>query len=125
MDSSKERAICKIPNPRNAIEMGPFLGAGGFYRNYVKGWADTTEPLSRLMGVRTKFKWGPLCQAIFDLIKQKLASTPILRCPISTKWFHLHTNALLIVMRIVLMQLGDERINLPIHYASFLLTVYE
>ena len=125
MDPNKVRAICAIQPPTNATGVRMFLGAGQFYRRYVEAWAEIAEPLSRLTGHKVGFNWDGRCQSAFDRIKEKLSTGPILQCPDWTKVFHLHTDASLTAIGAVLAQPGDRGVDLPIYYASRLLTVHE
>ena len=51
-------------------------------------------PLFGLLAMDFEFCWSSLCQHAFDIMKEKLTSSPILRGPNWDLPFHIHTDAL-------------------------------
>ncbi|XP_023639630.1 uncharacterized protein LOC111830958 [Capsella rubella] len=50
VDPEKIEAIRDWPRPQNATEIRSFLGLAGYYRRFVKGFASTTQPMTKLTG---------------------------------------------------------------------------
>lgn len=125
VDMEKVRAIERMEVPNTTTKVRRFLGSGGFYRRYIKGYSQITEPLARLTGKNVPFDWNENCQSAFEELKRRLCSAPILKEPDWTKEFHLHTDASQTAVEAVLAQPGAEGIDLPVYYASRLLNAAE
>ena len=63
------------------------------------------------------FNWTPECQSAFDILKQKLQATPILKLPDFTRKFYLQCDASGLAIGSVLTQIYDDGEH-PIAYAS-------
>ena len=72
-----------------------------------------------------KFEWTPECQAILDILKEKMVTAPILVFPDWNKEFHVHVDASSIALGIVLAQSGEGNIDHPISFASRKLSTAE
>ena len=70
-----------------------------------------------------KFEWTPQCQAILDILKEKMVTTPILVFPDWNKEFHVHVDASSIALGIILAQSGEGNIDHPISFASRKLSI--
>ena len=82
VDSKKTAAIFDFPAPTDAKHLRQFLGLSNYYRKFIKNYASIAEPLHKLLRKNTKsYVWNKQCQHSFDLLKQKLASPPILTYP--------------------------------------------
>ena len=106
-DSSKIEAVKNRPIPQNTKDVRKFLGLTGYYRRFVKRYADITRPLTDLLvGHPTKpkgrkkktvdmtsFTWGPEQQTSFETIVSQLTSNPVLAYVDYSKPFTLHTDA--------------------------------
>ena len=93
-DPDKIEAPTTWPVPQNVKQLRSFLGFAGYYRHFLKNYACIVKPLNDLLighptnpGVDQKKKkkkskdpwqWGEPQQAAFDMIKEKLASPPVL-----------------------------------------------
>ena len=85
MDPSKTEAILKIPLPQDTREEGRykpdlrkqvrrFLGAAGFYRKFVRGFATLTAPLTELTKTTERIKWLPQHTLAWKALQQAMAS---------------------------------------------------
>ena len=72
-----------------------------------------------------KFEWTLECQESLDILKEKMATAPILVFPYWNKEFHVHVDASLIALGIVLAQTGEGNIDHPIAFASRKLSTAE
>lgn len=46
MDPGRVEAIRNIPNPRNIKELRSFLGTAGWYRRFIRNFAEISVPLT-------------------------------------------------------------------------------
>ena len=120
----KINAVTKWPAPANLEEVQKFLGFASFYRSYVKGFAEIAEPLHRLTRKKVTFQWDAACENAFQLLKDVLASKPVMAHPDFRLPFTLTTDASGTGLGAVLSQLQEGK-DKPIAYASRSLTVAE
>ncbi|KAL6348477.1 hypothetical protein AAG906_008928 [Vitis piasezkii] len=69
VDRAKVELIVKLPPPTN------------FYRRFIKDFSKIAKPLCELLVKDAKFEWDDKCQRSFELLKQFLTSSPIVRAP--------------------------------------------
>ena len=81
------------PVPINQTEVRSFLGLCGYYRKFIKGYAETAKPLHTLTENGRPFVWTEECQVAFEKLKKYLTEAPILAYPDFTKDFILDTDA--------------------------------
>lgn len=81
VDRAKVELIVKLPPPTNVKGIRQFLGHAGFYRRFIKDFSKIAKPLCELLVKDAKFEWDDKCQRSFELLKQFLTSTPIVRAP--------------------------------------------
>lgn len=120
VDQEKIKAVIQWPIPKNATEVRSFLGLAGYYRKFVRDFATTAKPLTRLTGKDTKFDWSESCTKGFEQLKHQLTQTPVLVLPRTGIPFVVYTNASGVGVGCVLMQ--EERV---IAYASRQLKKHE
>ncbi|GJR43268.1 hypothetical protein Tco_1311371 [Tanacetum coccineum] len=53
----------------------------GYYRKFIKGFSKIAKSMTKLTQKGVKFDWGDKQEAVFQLLKQKLCSAPILALP--------------------------------------------
>ncbi len=121
---SKVEVVKAFPEPNTVDEVRSFLGLTGYYKTFIKGYADIAHPLSSLLNKDAQFTWGPAQQNAFDILKIKLTSSPVLIFPDYTEEFILCTDASDVGLGAVLMQEGNDKPQ-PIAYASRLCTSTE
>jgi hypothetical protein len=78
---------------RNQHDVRRFLGLYNYYRKFVKNYSKITNPLNKLLTKDTKFKWTSECQDVFESLKRKLITAPILAFPDMNKPFILTCDA--------------------------------
>jgi len=123
---SKVTAIEKWKPPSNVSELRSFLGAIGYYRQFIDHYASISEPLCRLLKKNTPFLWSTEQDSAFNLLKRKLITAPILRFPSFSKPFIIRTDASYQGLGGVLLQKGEDGVQeLPVHYISRSLTKAE
>ena len=120
-DPDKTKAIREYQKPMCQKELRTFLGMTGYYRNFIKEYASTTEPLCAMLRGENKFIWNEERQGAFEKLRLALISPPILALPTTDGYYVLDTDASCDSIGAVLSQIqdGKERV---IAYASKAMT---
>ena len=118
IDDSRTQAIRTYPKPTKAKHVKQFLGLAGFYRHFIKNYADIVEPLNRLTRKNVKFIWDDECKKAFNKLIELLASKPILAYPNFNEKFYLSTDASQVGIGAVLGQKDAKGFEKVVHYAS-------
>ena len=108
-DPKKQEAIRNYPVPKNVDHLRSFLGLAGYYRKFVKNYADKAHSLTKLTSKDVEWQWGPEQQNAFQLLKDCLSSPPILCYPDFTRDFIIHTDASGYGVGSVLAQMQGEK----------------
>ena len=118
-------SIKKMPAPTTPKEIKQFLGLVGYYRKFIPRFADIARPMTNLTKQDIPFEWTVPCQAAFELLKEAIVTSPILKYPDPNKGYTLFTDASKYAWACVLTQeyqyekSGKEyKINHPITFAS-------
>jgi hypothetical protein len=53
----------------------------GYYRRFIEGFSKIARPMTALLAKKVDFKWTPMCQESFEMLKQKFTTTPVLVLP--------------------------------------------
>lgn len=133
-DPAKIEKVKAWPTPENPDKLRSFLAFAGYYRRYVKDFAQIARPLNELLPPTSpskknkrnqkEWKWTYREQEAFDKIKTILISAPILAYPDFELPFELHTDACNTGLGAVLYQRHPTG-NRVIAYASRSLTPSE
>ncbi|GKG37247.1 putative reverse transcriptase domain-containing protein, partial [Tanacetum coccineum] len=91
-----------------------------YYQRFIEGFSKNVKPMTKLTQKKVKFEWGDKQEAAFQLLKQKLCSTPILALPEGSEDFIAYCDASKKGLGAVLMQ--REKV---ISYASRQLKIHE
>jgi hypothetical protein len=117
-DPSKIEKVVNYPRPRNLTELRAFLGLASYYRRFIKDFSKISSPLYKLTEKEESYTWNDERQRVFDILKEKLTSAPVLMYPDFDKPFILYTDASQIGLGAVLSQKGDDGKEHVIVYAS-------
>nr|GFB03185.1 putative reverse transcriptase domain-containing protein [Tanacetum cinerariifolium] len=120
VDPAKIESIKDWESPKSSMEIRQFLGLAGYYRRFIEGFSNITKPMTKLTVKKIKFEWGDKQEAVFQLLKQKLCSVPIMALPEGSKDFVAYCDASIKGLGDVLMQ-RDKVIS----YASRQLKIHE
>src|SRR5277367_3903472 len=118
VDPTTIAIIVNLPPPKSIKQLRTTLGHTGYYRKFIKGYAQITAPMEKKLKKDTKFEWTPECQESLNILKEKMVTTPILVFPDWSKEFHVHVDASSIALGIVLAESGEGNIDHPIAFAS-------
>ena len=117
VDPRKIETIKKWPAPTNVSEVRSFLGLASYYRKFVKKFSAIATPLTALLHKDLKFEWSKEAQKAFDILKEKLTTTPVLLLPDPTKPFVVTTDASDFAIGAVLTQ-NQGKGEQPVAYES-------
>ncbi|GJU85422.1 putative reverse transcriptase domain-containing protein [Tanacetum coccineum] len=104
VDPAKIESIKDWASPKTPTKIHKFLGLAGYYRRFIKGFSKIARPMTKLTHKSVKFYWGEKAEAVFQLLKQKLCSAPILALPEGSENFMVYCDALHKGLGAVLMQ---------------------
>ena len=130
-DPEKTKAVKDWPVPKNVKEVRAYLGFTGYYRRFIKNYANIARPLNDLLvghcttkktkakkkTKQTPFVWTEAQQTAFDSLKEKLMKPPVLAYADYSMPFKLHTDASSTGLGAVLYQ-NQEGIDRVVAYAS-------
>ncbi|GJV89756.1 putative reverse transcriptase domain-containing protein [Tanacetum coccineum] len=120
VDLAKIESVKDWASPKTPTEIRQFLGLAGYYRRFIEGFSKIAKPMTKLTQKKVKFEWGDKQEAVFQLLKQKLCSAPILALPEGSEDFIVYCDASIKGLGVVLMQ--REKV---ISYASRQLKIHE
>jgi hypothetical protein len=78
VDPSKIAIIVDFPPPTSVKQLCIALEHTGYYRKFIKVYAQITAPMEKLLKKYRQFGWIEECQQSFDSLKQKMVIAPIL-----------------------------------------------
>lgn len=124
-DPDKIRVVLDMDSPTDVTGIKSFLGHVGYYRRFIKGFAEVSLPLERLTRKGEPFVWGKEQNEAFQELKTRLVSAPILAYPNWVNKFHVQVDASNFAIGAILTQPGSSRLDHPIYFASRLLSKAE
>ena len=116
-DPEKLSAVRNWHEPNRVKAVRQFVGFVGYYRWFVKNFAELADPLVALKQKGVPFVWANEQQTALDAHKACLLSAPILGFPTEKDRFVLDTDASLFAIGGVLSQIQNEE-DVVIAYAS-------
>ncbi|XP_074298882.1 uncharacterized protein LOC141629851 [Silene latifolia] len=120
VDKAKIDTISSLPYPTNVREFRSFLGHAGFYRRFIKDFSKIASPLCKLLQKETYFIFDKAFKEVFDELKGRLTSAPIIQAPNWSLPFEIMCDASDYALGAVLGQ-KNGRASHVIHYASMTL----
>ncbi|MCO5557181.1 hypothetical protein L7F22_010741 [Adiantum nelumboides] len=106
MDPAKIEAIRNWPDLKNVHEVRSFLGLCSYYRRYVRKFAEIASPLHMLTQKGVSFSWGVTEVTVFQTLKDKMTTGPVLILSDLQKSFEVYCDACGRSLGAVLMQEG-------------------
>jgi hypothetical protein len=92
-DPKKTEAVVRFPTPAKGKDMTAFLGLTGYYRKFIPHFSTIATPLTAILTKGVPWKWTGKEQESFDLLKAKLAESPVLQYPNFKQPFVVTTDA--------------------------------
>ena len=108
LDKSKLKVMEEFPRPNSVKSLRSFTGLTGYYRRYIRGYAEIASPMNRLLKKDMPFEWDEACEIAFVRLKSALVSAPVLAFPNLNKEFILVTDASTLALGYVLQQYDDD-----------------
>lgn len=93
VDPVKIVVILNLEVPRSVKQLRAMLGHTGYYRKFINRYEQNMTPMEQLLKNDATYCWNDECKKILEVLKEKMASAPILVFP---KWnikFHAHVDA--------------------------------
>ena len=113
----KVHAMRTFPRPKNNKDVSSFLGLCGYYRKFIKDFADISRPLDGLRKA-DQFRWDNDCQEAFDKLRNALSSDDLLAYPRFDREFIVTCDASSVAIGGVVSQIDDKGHDRPISYCS-------
>ncbi|CAJ2642448.1 unnamed protein product [Trifolium pratense] len=104
VDPSKVEAVVAWERPSTATEIRSFVGLAGYYRRFIEGFAKIVAPLTNLTRKNQIFAWTDDCEKSFQLMKEKLTTSPVLVLPQPAEPYEVYCDASYQGLGCVLMQ---------------------
>jgi len=102
VDPAKIVVILNLQALRSVKQLCTTLEHIGYSRKFIKGYVQITAPMEQLLKKDATYCWNDDYKKSLEILKEKMASAPILVFP---KWdieFHVHMDASCIVLGVVL-----------------------
>jgi len=117
VDPVKIAVIINLEALRSVKQLYAMLGNTGYYRKFIKSYAQITMPMDMLLMKDATLYWNQECQQILDVLKENMITALILVFLDWTKEFPLHVDASCITLGVVLTQAGEGELDHPIAFA--------
>lgn len=111
-------AIKNYPLPINIKQVHSFIGLTSYFRRFIKNYSIIAKPLFDLLKKEAKFEFGPKCVSVFEELKAKLCSEPILSIYSPLSETQLHCDASSVGFGSILMQKQVDGKFHPVFYFS-------
>lgn len=92
MELTKVQAVMEWPTPTTIKQLRGFLGLTGYYRRFIKSYANIAGPLTDLLK-KDNFSWSQYAEAAFVKLKKEMIEAPVLALPDFSQPFILETDA--------------------------------
>ena len=74
-DTTTVEKVIKWPECRNMSEVRGFLGVAGTVQNWIRGFAEVTDPLTKLTRVtKREFTWGEEQKLAMEEMKKRVST---------------------------------------------------
>src|SRR5438874_9771592 len=93
VDPEKVDTVQKFKDPKTPSDIRSFVGLCGYYRKFIGNFSSITRTLYKLTEKDVKFEWTKECQEAFELLKDKLTSSPVMAHYDENADTELHTDA--------------------------------
>ena len=102
VDPAKIVVILNLKVPRSVKQLHATPGHTGYYRKFIKGYAQITAPMEKLLKKDVTFYWNDDYKKSLDVLKEKMVTMPILVFSNWKKEFHVHVDVSCIALGAVL-----------------------
>jgi transposase InsO family protein len=117
-DPKKVAAVTEWPTPTSVREVRGFLGLTGYYRRFIKHYAQKAYPLTELTKENVKWCWRDEVEGqAFEGLKRALVTAPVLVIPDPSLPYEVYTDASKFALGAVLLQDHGKGLQ-PVAYLS-------
>jgi len=81
MEKEKIQEVIEWLVPKGMKDVQKFLGLANYYRQFVKDFTKIAKPLHEMMRKETKWNWGERQQKVFEELKERFITEPVLVTP--------------------------------------------
>ncbi len=82
MDNAKVKAVLDWPTSKTVKELQRFLGFANFYRRLIRDFSTVAAPITALLkGKPNKLVWKEAATSVFNRLKSRFTSAPIIKHP--------------------------------------------
>jgi len=92
MEQEKIKAVKEWKTPTRVKDVESFLGFANFYQQFIHNFSHIARSLNELKG-KKEWKWEEEHQKMFEELKEKITSQPVLSLPRREGKFRVETNA--------------------------------
>ena len=114
----KIEAIQNVTSPKTRRKLRGFLGMCGYYRKFIKDFAEMAAPLHELTGETVKYEWGPEHEEAFVKLKAAMLEEVHLKLPDFSKPFILDVDASHRAIGAALIQVDETGQERVVQFAS-------
>jgi hypothetical protein len=118
MDPVKVQGVLDWPTPETVKQVRGFLGFGNFYSQFIDHYFNIAWCLIELTKKNTQFNWLKQCEDVFQELKQRFTTAPVLITLDLDKPFVLECDASLAATAAVLQQQDANGDWHPVAYLS-------
>jgi hypothetical protein len=93
VDPSKVQDVLIWKAPTSVGDIQNFLELAGYYQIFIDGFSKISKLLIELLKKDKRFEWTLACEAIFQELKKRLTTAPILMMPNMEKIFSIYCDA--------------------------------
>ena len=108
MDPANVAGVSEWPAPTMKKEVQSFLGFTNFYQRFIEGFSHIARPLFNLTKAKSIFKWSIEEKLVFDTLKDRITSAPILALPDNTTPYRIEADSSDFATGAVLSQQSSE-----------------
>jgi len=94
IEKEKVQGVIEWLVPRSVKDVQKFLGLANYYRQFVKDFAKIAKPLHEMTRKEMKWSWGERQQKVFEELKKRFTTEPVLVTPDLDKEMRVEANAL-------------------------------
>ena len=77
VDPVKITVILHLEAPRSVKQLRITLGHMGYYRKFIKSYAQITAPTKKLLKKDVTFYWNNECKKSLDILKENMVTATI------------------------------------------------